>query len=573
MNRSDEERPHRAEDESPSPASPAPDSPDSPGNGGEATMPRKAFSVESLKNHFLLTWIRALLHSLLIPMLVFIAALWWIGETLNPWDLGWIRPDEATEIAEDFLLDQGAEVQNYTTVAAAEFRRAGIWQARNDEWAFSINPAVGYLHRFFRTGIPDSWTIGISPTGQVYRVERQQFDDDAAARLSQSEAIDLALAKLSGELGVPTAGLEIVGDSLVIQPQRHDWRFTFAWPDTFGRGGQVELALSGTAVSGLSFHPDPGHPATLIAPPAKSALDRRVLGFVLILFGVFVAVQQHRTPLAMGTAAIWGGWTFVLTIAVRALTFPQALLLMPTDSPYQGFLARVGLSAVVDALQTGILVGLTVATGEALWRDRLPNVASLSQVLPLVRSKGEAWHRAGRWALLSAAAMLVLESIAVPVVGPVGLISKASGLIASALSSPAPSVALPSVLISSILWDEAVYRLWLIPLLMLLFRSPLAIFIGAIASVYFCGYDLQQMTTISAIAYGIWSLVAGVLAVRFGIYAALLYHLFALGGYVALAMVWTGFASLVGATLLALLFLVIVTISALPKAEPLQSSG
>ncbi len=511
---------------------------------------------------------RYLRTSLLIPVVLFATVALWIGDNLNPWKLGWIRPDEAATIAEGFLLRQKADLQLYTTVASAESRSHGVWSSHDDEWAFAVNPAVGYLHRFFRMGIQDSWTVGVSPTGQVYRVERQQYDDDPGARLSQSAAVDMAISRLASDLGVPTAGLEIVRDTLVIQPQRHDWTFVFAWPDTFGRGGEIELTLAGDAIAGLSIRPDPGHSAAIIAPPASSPNDRRVLGFVLILFGVFVAVQQHRTPLSTTAAAIWGGWVFLLTVAVRGLTFPQAMMLIPVETPYAGFLSRVALSAVVNAVQTGLLVGLMVATGDALWRDRLPKVPSLTRISPALRTRGAAWHRAARWSLVAAAVVVLVESTGIRLFGPVGLSSKLPGIFSAALSSPAPSAALPSLVAFDMLWDEGLYRLWLIPLLLLLFRAPLAIPLSAAAAIYFTGYDPAQFATAGVLGYALWAVIAGVLAVRFGIYAALLFHLYVLGAHAGLAMVWSGFGTVYGATLLALLFLVTAVIAALPRELP-----
>ncbi|MBI5058834.1 CPBP family intramembrane metalloprotease [candidate division KSB1 bacterium] len=506
------------------------------------------------------------LTSLIPPIVLLATVLWFVGTRGNPWPLGWVRMDEAAGIAEDFLLAQGADLANYTMIRATDRRGGGEWgTVEGDEWRFAVNPAVGYLVRYFREGQIDGWTVGVSPAGNIYKVDRQILDDEPGARLDQNDALDLALTKLSTELAVPTAGLEIVGDTLVMRPQRTDWAFTFAWPDTFGRGGKLSLILSGDALTGYAVEPDV---SSTIPPPARRPSDHRVLGFTLIVLGVFVAVQRHRTKLALSTAAAWGGAVFVLVIAVRALTFPQAMLLMPADSPYAGFVARVALSAIVEALQSAILIGLIVATGEALWRDMLPRVPSLSSVGRGTKTYGLPFsamvHRAARFALWAAAIVIAVESWMMPHFGALGQMSKLPMVVSGALASPVPSLGLPTLICSDILWDELLYRLWLIPVCMQLVRAPLAIVLSALVAVFFSGYDVAQFTQLAALSYLAWGIVAGVLAVRGGIIAALLFHLFVLGGHSALAMVWTGFAEVIGFTMFGVMGLVIIAILTVP---------
>jgi hypothetical protein len=509
---------------------------------------------------------KKLLTSLIPAALVFATVVYIVGTRGNPWQLGWLRIDEAVTIAEDFLVHQGADLSGYTTVKAVERRQQGNWGTRpEDEWTFGVDPAVGYLVRFFRENHLDGWTVGVAPTGQIYRVERQQLEDEPGARLDQDDALDLALHKLSGELRIPTAGLYIDSDTLIQQPQRSDWTFNFAWPDTFGRSGDVSILLSGTAITGLSFHTDS---TAALAPPARQPNEQRQLGFILIILGVFIAVQRHRTRLALGAAAIWSGVIFCLVIFVRALTFPQAMILIPPDSSYAGFFARVALGIVVAALQSAITVGLVVATGEALWRDMLPRVASLTHVgrgsASWGRTYGGMIQRSLRWGLWAAAAILLIEATLTRLWGPVGLTSKIPDIVAGVLSSPAPSFAISSLIGLDMLWDEGLFRLWLIPLWMLLMRAPLAIVLSALAATYFAGYDSAQFFSAGALLFILWGLVAGFVAIRVGVYGAMLFHFFALGAHSALVMIWTGFGQVVGATFLAVLFLITVAIYLLP---------
>ena len=499
-------------------------------------------------------------RSVIPRLLLLAAALYGIWTYAKPWDLGWLRPDEAADIAENFLLQQGVDLQNYTLIEAVEQRRVGAWEARGlGEKRFAVDPAVGYLLRYFRPGTVDGWSVAVSPDGQIYRVQREQLDDEPGLRLDRIEALHTAVVKLAGELGVPAYSLNLLSDTLIFQAQRNDWTFTFNWPAALGDSGRFAVTLAGDAISHLSFMPTLPAIETL---PRRGARSSRVLGFTLILGGVFLMMHYHRTPLALKTAGLWGVITFFLILIARGLTFPQAVILMPPDIPEAGYLARIGLSAVVTALQSALLVGLVVATGEALARDVFRRSSTLSR--PVSKGIGwrAAWAQAARWAFPAAAIVLIFESLACHYVGPVGLLGKVPGLIANTLSSPLPPVALLSEAGIDMVWEECVYRLWLLSLLMFWLRLPvLAVPLTAGAAAYFAGFDLAQFTTVGGLAYLAWGIIAGTLMLRSGIIAAMLFHLLVIVGYACLALIWMGFGTLMAAGIFTAIFIGVLVIA------------
>jgi hypothetical protein len=515
---------------------------------------------------------RFLTRSVLLRLLLFAVALYEIGDHARPWELGWLRRDEAAEIAEAFLVRQGAELGNYTLIHAVERRRQGEWTSRAGEQRLGVDPAVGYLMRYFRPGTVDGWTVAVAPTGRIYRVQREQLDDEPGVRLERVQAFDLALKKLSTEVGVPAYTLNLVSDTLLFQPQRNDWTFVFSWPEVLGDSGQLQVTLGGEALTDLAFRPQSVSNESV---PNRTPRDSRVLGFVLILGGVFLIMHYHRTPLALKSAGLWGTLVFFLTLAVRGLTFSQAVIFMPADSPLSGYLSRVGLSALIEALQGGLLMGLVVATGEALARDVFRSSNSLSRLAPGVNGWRAAWAQAARWAFPAATIILLVEAVVTHWAGPVGLCGKVPSMIAGALSSPAPIFALPSQIVLDLTWEECLYRLWLLSLLLFWLRLPvLAIPLSAGAAAFFAGFDLGQFTTLGGILYCAWGLVAGFLMWRVGIVAAMLFHLFVVGGYAGLVLVWTGFGVHMGAALLAGMLAVVLIIARdqppQPPPEPAQ---
>jgi hypothetical protein len=514
--------------------------------------------------------LRLIGRSVVLRAVLFALVLWAVWQYAKPWTLGWMRIDEAQDIAEVFLSRQGVDLQNYTLIRAVERQREGTWAARStQELRFGANPAVGYLLRFFRPGVVDGWTVAVAPTGQIYRVQREQLDDEPGVQLDHVHAFRRVIEKMASDLGLPSYSLNLISDSLVFQPQRSDWTFVFAWPEALGSTGRMKVTLAGETISRLEIRSEPG---SFEIVPHRTARSSRILGFVLILGGVFLMMHYHRTPLALKSAGLYGTLIFVFTLLMRGLTFSQSVILMPADEPLTGYMARVGLGAIVEALQGSLIMGLVVSTGEALSRDVFRSSTTLSRLAPGLQNWRRAWARAARWAFPAAAVVLLYEAAAMHYLGPVGLSGKVPGVIADALSSPIRPLAITAQLGLDVLWEENVFRLWLLALLMFWLRLPvLAVPLAAAAAAYFAGFDLPQMLTIGGLAYLAWGIIAGWLMIKEGIIAAMLFHILVLGGYVGLAAIWTGFGINLGAGVLSVMLVVIMIVAWDPhRPEPVQ---
>ena len=462
------------------------------------------------------------------------------------------------EIAEDFLLKQGADLDRYTSLRATEYRRNGTWTELEADIASTADPAVGYVLRYFASGTTDGWTVGVSPAGQIYKIERDEFEDSPGVKLDRRMATSLVVSKLATDLSLPVDRLVLTYDSLFSRPQRNDWGFLFTVPDTTIDRDGFGVGLTGDALT--SFSVKRAETETMPTLPDRTT-SNRVLGFAIILVGVLIMWQFHKSPLARSAAGTWGGAIFLLILLIRGLTFPKYVILMPTDVPYAGYLARVGLSAFVDALQAAILVGLIVATGDSTLRDHIPNCTTVTRLGRGIRNWSHAWANAARWALPAAAVVIVAETIGLKLFGPVGIYSKIPPLFATTLSSPLPSLALPFQIAYDVLWDEGFYRLWLLAFMLLFFRVWLGVLVGAGLATYWAGFNPTQMLEPGCIFFFAWSLIAGFLVARSGILAAVLFHLFVLAGFAVITLLWIAFDPLAVGLLLGTLVGIIAAIA------------
>lgn len=501
-------------------------------------------------------WFPVLIRSMAMRTLLYVAVLLAVAVTCKPWKWEWLRPEEAAAIAEGFLFDQKVNLGDYTLIQAAEYQHDGIWNATRDEQGFSYKPAVGYVNRYFHAeNREDSWTIHVSPAGRIYRVQHDVDDLTPDQKLGKSEAVLLVYELLSTGLGIGAERIELVKDSLVALPQRHDWYYTFKDLQGSPHSGLFTVRLAGRTLVEFAAVSSP-EVVPLDARPPGSRL--RFVAFALIVFGVFQIILHHRHPISWKRGMWWGAIAMLIVLAARTLTISQATLLVPGGSEAEDFIKRVVLAAAVEAVQSGILVTLIVASGESIARDLLPNISTLTRIAPSHRGWTGAWIQSARWALPAAAIFLLLESVIGLLEEPGGLAGQSLPLVAEILGTPTPVIAAPILVAKAVLWEELVFRLWLFPLLLFWVRGTLtSLLLMAGIAAYFVGYTEHNWLSIGAALWVVWSLMAGWLMMRVGILGALLFHALVLGGYLGIALVWTGFGMPAG------LFVMLVIIGTL----------
>lgn len=497
-------------------------------------------------------WFPVLIRSMATRTLLFVLVLFAIGMTCKPWKWEWLRPDEAASIAEQFLHNQGVKLDEYTLIQAAEYKFDGVWNADMNPHGFGYVPAVGYVNRYFHAEERDnSWNIHVSPAGNIYNVLHNVDDYEPGQKLTKLEALSAVYEQIGARLGIAVDHLVMKRDSLAQMPQRYDYFYTFY--DSLGGpySKLYDVRLTGNTLTSFAVRSTPAAIPHSERPPGARL---RLLAFALMVFGVFQIILHHRHPISWRRGMWWGSVAMIIVLIARTLTMSQATLLVPGGSEAEDFIFRVALAAAVEALQSGIVVTLIVASGESISRDIMPNITTLTRIAPSHRGWTGAWIQSARWALPAAALFLSLEAWLGRIEEPGGLAGESLRLVADVVGSPLPALAGPVLVAKSILWEELVFRLWLFPLLIFWVRGTFtAMLIMAGLAAYFVGFDTSQWLSTGAAHWFAWSLMAAWLFMRVGILGALMFHALVLGGFLALALVWIGFTMPVGVFLITLI--------------------
>ncbi|MCB1060473.1 MAG: CPBP family intramembrane metalloprotease [Calditrichaeota bacterium] len=497
-------------------------------------------------------WFPVLIRSMSMRTLLYVLVLLAVGMTCKPWKWEWLRPDEASSIAEQFLYNQGVKLDEYTLIQAAEYKYNGVWNADRNPHGFGFDPAVGYVNRYFHVEERDnSWNIHVSPAGRIYNLRHNVDDLEPGFKLSKEEALSTVHEQLGARLGIAVDHLVVRSDSLAQMPQRNDYYYTFFDSSGGPYSKLYDVRLTGNTLTSFAVRSSPDAVPLSTRPPGARL---RLLAFALMVFGVFQIILHHRHPISWRRGMWWGSVAMIIVLIARALTISQATLLVPGGSEAEDFVFRVALAAAVEAIQSGIVVTLIVASGESIARDIMPNITTLTRIAPSHRGWTGAWIQSARWALPAAALFLLLEAWLGYWDEPGGLAGESLRLVADIVGSPLPALAAPVFVAKSILWEELVFRLWLFPLLVFWVRGAFtAMLLMAGIAAYFVGFDTSQWLTAGAAHWFAWSIMAAWLFMRVGILGALMFHALVLGGFLALALVWIGFAMPAGVFLITLI--------------------
>jgi len=456
----------------------------------------------------------------------------------NPWERPWRSLDEITAAADDFVMKQGRLPEYHTLAHTVRYRPDGFWSERMDSAGFAMRPALAYRIDLYRRGW-DTWTLELNRDGRVIRLLHRTRDDAPGAQLRWTNVQEVLQREMEVTLALPAEELTLVSDSLITRPQRNDYLFEYQWPKALGEHERLRVVLAGEHLGALAVVSDTVLTTGGIWPWGEGGeFWQRSVGVLLIFFGCAVILIVRRGPMAWRPGVLFGGLALALVVIERVLRVHFYEISIPVGVSLDTYVVRTVLGSVIDAAQVAIVVVLAVATGEALSRDRLPEVATLTRFSPAQPREAAAWVSAARAALPWAILILIVEAVLAWRTTPVGFMRVAAEQLSYALSSPVPILTVLVQTILHALWHEGIFRLWALIVLISLLRNRVAAIVisAALATLFGTAGALDWPLAL----WFIWAIIAAGLVTQAGIRAAFLLHVLVLGSHTALLLVWTG---------------------------------
>ncbi len=452
----------------------------------------------------------------------------------------------AVEVARNFLAAQGHRLEGYQSSIVFRVdddaktyleRQAGLEQANR---LMGGEVSVWYWDvRFFRPGQKEEFKVRVSPAGRLVGATHVIEEAREGARLDREAARATAEAFLRARYRTDLAGYDFLPEEAnpTERPNRRDWSFTWerrgfrapARPD--GAPYRLNVTVHGAQADDCGeFLKVPEAWERDYKRLRSSNIFYQVLGEVpgyFLLGALLVVLFQHaRRGLVGWPGALKLGLVVAgLFFAMEANQWPLTRAGYDTNSPYGGFFLEQMAWAVLISLGVGLLVALAFAAAEPLYRRSQPNQLRLGVALSLPGVRSKEFFRSCVIGLAMAAAHIGFVVIFYVVGNRFGVWAPQDIKYTNVASTALPWLSPLATSLLAASGEEFIFRLFAIPFLHRLTGSRVvAIVLPAL--IWGFGHSAYPVEPgyVRGIEVGLIGIVAGVVMLRWGILATLVWH-------------------------------------------------
>ncbi|MGZ4818631.1 MAG: CPBP family intramembrane glutamic endopeptidase [Terriglobales bacterium] len=456
-----------------------------------------------------------------------------------------VSKGEAQQTARNFLARNGMAVDGYQSSIVFHVdedaktyleREAGLEQANKlmagpvNVWAWDV--------RFFRPQQQEEFHVHVSPEGRVVDFSHTIEEARAGAKLDRDAAKTVAenFARAQYPDFSDYDYLPAEANS-TDRPNRRDWSFTWE-----RRGFKAPARENGAPYRlRVSLQGDrPASSAEFLKVPEewrrsyqKLRSSNTFYGSMALIPYLFLNGGMLWVLFDLGRRGIirWRGalklgiMLAVLFFAMTVNNWPVTRAGYDTNSSYSSCVFLHLVQAAAGSLALGLLVALTVAAAEPLYRSSQPNQLRLNAAWTLPGIRTKEFFRSSVVGLGMAAGHIGFVVLFYMLGSRVGVWAPQEIPYTDVLSTHFPWLYPLTIGVYAATSEEFLFRLFAIPFLMRLTKSRVlavvlpAFFWGFLHSAY-----PQQPGYIRGIEVGLIGIVAGVVMLRYGILATLVWH-------------------------------------------------
>jgi len=453
-----------------------------------------------------------------------------------------VTRSEALQRAQSFVAGFGENVSGYRSSIVFSVdddaktyleRELGLQQANQ---MMSSQLHIWYWDvRFFRPQQEEEFFVRVSPAGNVVGYTHKIEEVRAGATLDRVAAQASAQNFLVSKLGLDASQWDFLPEEAnsTKRPNRADWDFTWEKRGFRAKDAPYRLTVSlqGEHIGGAQEY--------LRVPEAwqrsyqrlRSANDTLALVFTvpyisLLGFAVWLAFRLTNSG-----QSSWHG-AIVLGLLVAGLLFLQNLNDWPlwsasynTNSSYSGFLlAKIG-AALVLALLTAITVTLVLPAAEPLYRASQPERLQLAKAFTLRGLRSKEFFSAAVVGLSLAAAHIGYVVAFYVVASHFGAWAPQEINYEESVNTLIPWISGAAIGLLASTNEEFTFRLFAIPFFTKLTGSRwIAVIVPAFMWSFLHSNYPQEPPYIRGIEIGLIGIVAGLVMLRWGILATLIWH-------------------------------------------------
>jgi membrane protease YdiL (CAAX protease family) len=489
------------------------------------------------------------------------------------------RP-EALKRAQDFMASMGQKIDGYQSSVVFDVdenaktyleRQIGLQQA-NQLMASQLN--IWYWDvRFFKPQQEEEFLVRVSPAGNVVGYDRTVKEAQAGASLERADAQSKAQSYLGGKLGVDLSAWNFLPEEVNSdkKPNRLDWSFTWEKKDFHAVDApyRLHVELQGADIGGSNEFLKVPEAWVRDFKKLRSGNDTLAAVFTIPYILILAIAVRLGIILTRQGRTAWRG-ALIVTGVAALLLFLQNLNGWPlwnanydTNSAYSSFIALKIGSALLISIVTAITI-LVLPAAEPLYRESQPKQLQLAKVLTLRGLRSKEFFSAAVVGLSFAAAHIGYVVAFYVIATKFGAWAPQEVNYEDSVNTLFPWISGAAIGLLASTNEEFTFRLFAIPFFKKFTKSTwIAVIVPAFLWGFLHSNYPQEPAYIRGVEIGIIGVIAGLVMLRWGIMATLIWH-------------YTVDASLVGLFLIrsnSLYFKISGAVVAAAAAAPLAFSG
>ena len=453
-----------------------------------------------------------------------------------------VTREQALEHAQKFTNSLGEDVNGYRSSAIFDVdeeakvyleRNLGLKEA-NRLMASELN--LWYWEvRFFKPQQEEEFRVRVTPSGQIAGYEHRVEEKRAGGSLERGAAQSIAQDYLIAKLGMNLSGWDVLPEEANSnkRPNRTDWSFTWEKHGFRAKDApyRLEVSVQGDRIGSSE--------ETLKVPEAWQRSYQRMRSgndtLEAVFFVPYIIVLAAAVWLAIkftkqGTAS-WGG-PILVGLVIVVLFFLQSLNDWPhwgasydTHDSYATFLAGKLALGLLFGVASALTVTLVLPSAEPLYRDSQPDHIQLSRAFTLRGLRSKEFFSAAVVGVSMAAAHIGYVVAFYMLASKLGAWAPQEINFDNSVNTAFPWISGATIGLYASTNEEFTFRLFAIPFFSKLTRFRwIAVILPAFLWSFLHSNYPQEPAYTRGIEIGIVGVIAGLVMLRWGIVATLIWH-------------------------------------------------
>ncbi len=451
------------------------------------------------------------------------------------------RP-QALERAKTFVAGLGENVDGYKS--AIEFgvdeqqkvyleRELGLQQA-NQLAASQVNLWYWSV-RFYKPLQEEEYSVRVSPAGQIVGYEHVVPAEREGAKLDRAAAQAIATNFFTQQLGKNAGEWTLLNEEANSEkkPNRMDWEFTWEKPGLKVKEApyREKIHVAGDKPAGAAEGLHVPEEWQRGYKRLRSGNDTLALVFTVPYIALLAIAIWFAIALTKAGQTKWA-LALKLGAVAAALLFLQGLNDWPlwgsgydTKDAYAGFILLQILKALAFAIVTALTISLVLPAAEPLYRQSQPNNLRLSKLLTWRGIRSKEFFSSAMVGISLAAAHIGFVVVFYTVATHFGAWAPQEVNYSDAVNTGFPWISGVAIGLLASMNEEFTFRLFAIPFFTRFTKSRwIAVIVPAFLWGFLHSNYPQEPAYIRGVEVGLIGIVAGLVMLRWGILATLIWH-------------------------------------------------